>query len=185
MMLTANPLRSLPDFFTDLPDPRRAQGRRHRWATVLALAAGAVLCGRRGYQALAQGAQRLGPKARQRFRCRHYDGQHWVPSESIRREVLLRVDPVHLDRARQAWHATDGQDDESLAIDGKTLRQGRPTHLMGVVGHHTQICYTPKKSVPGRSTAMSKSSKPKPSKGPSPCCTPSTSPRKTSPPRPC
>jgi hypothetical protein len=106
MMLTADQMRSLPDFFTDIPDPRRAQGRRHRLATVLALAAGAVLCGRRGYQAIAQWAQNLGPQARQRFRCRHDDGQHWVPSESILREVLLRVDPVHLDRALQAWPST-------------------------------------------------------------------------------
>ena len=155
MMLTADQMRSLPDFFTDIPDPRRAQGRRHRLATVLALAAGAVLCGMRGYKAIAQWAQSLGPKARQRFRCRHYDGQHWVPSESIVRDVLLRVDPVHLDRALQAWNATYGQDDESLAIDGKTMRnalddQGRQTHIMGVVGHHTKICYTQKKSVPCR-----------------------------------
>jgi hypothetical protein len=42
-----------------------------------------------------------------------------------------------------------------LAIDGKTLRNalddhGRQTHIMGGVGHHTKLCYTPKKSVPCR-----------------------------------
>jgi len=31
-----------PRFFRDLPDPRRAQGRRHRLSTVLGIAAGAV-----------------------------------------------------------------------------------------------------------------------------------------------
>ena len=29
MMLSAQQMRSLPDFFIDIPDPRRAQGRRH------------------------------------------------------------------------------------------------------------------------------------------------------------
>ena len=63
MMLTADPMRSLPEFFNDIPDPRRAQGRRHRLATGLALAAGAVLCGMRGDKAIADGANRLGPTA--------------------------------------------------------------------------------------------------------------------------
>ena len=52
-MLTADQMRVLPDFFADIPDPRRAQGRRHSLPTVLAIAAGAVLCGMRGYKAVA------------------------------------------------------------------------------------------------------------------------------------
>ncbi len=58
MRLTADQMRSLPDFFRDIPDPRRAQGRRHPLPTVLASAAGAILCGRRGYQAMADWANR-------------------------------------------------------------------------------------------------------------------------------
>jgi Domain of unknown function (DUF4338)/DDE_Tnp_1-associated len=156
LMLTADQMRALPDVFTDLPDPRRAQGRRHRLPTVLALAAAAVLCGMRGYKAIADWAHSLGPKARQRFRCRRSkDGRYLVPSESILRNVLIRVDPVQLDGALQKWNAAYGQADETLAIDGKTMcnaldDQGRQTHIMSVVGHHTKICYTPKKSVPCR-----------------------------------
>jgi len=153
MMLTADQMRSLPEFFTDIPDPRRAQGRRHPLPTVLAIAAGAILCGMRGYQAIADWAQSLGPKARQRFRCRYRQGAYLIPSESILRDVLIRVDPVHLDHALQRWNEVHGQRDESLAIDGKTMRnalddQGRQTHIMGVVGHQTKTCYTQKKSVP-------------------------------------
>ena len=62
-MLTAEQMLSLPGFFRDLPDPRRAQGRRHSLASVLALAAGAVLCGMRGYKAIADWTKSLGPKA--------------------------------------------------------------------------------------------------------------------------
>lgn len=53
MMLKAEQMRSLPDFFIQIPDPRPTQGRRHRIPTVLAIAAGAVLCGMRGYKAIA------------------------------------------------------------------------------------------------------------------------------------
>jgi hypothetical protein len=78
-----------------------------------------------------------------------------VPSESIFRDCLIRVDPQALDRALQRWNAAYGQVDESLAIDGKTMRnaldeQGYQTHIMGVVGHQSQTCYTQKKSVPCR-----------------------------------
>ncbi|MBK1725021.1 transposase family protein, partial [Thiocystis violacea] len=51
LMLSAKQMRSLPAFFADVPDPRRSQGRRHPLPAVLAIAAGAVLCGARGYKA--------------------------------------------------------------------------------------------------------------------------------------
>jgi hypothetical protein len=53
-MLTAGQMRALPEFFADLPDPRRAQGQRHPLPVVLAIAAGAILCGMRSYKAIAQ-----------------------------------------------------------------------------------------------------------------------------------
>jgi Domain of unknown function (DUF4338)/DDE_Tnp_1-associated len=154
MMMRAEHMRALPDFFSLIADPRRAQGRRHRLPTVLAIAAGAILCGMRGYKAIADWAQSLGPKALARFGCRRDDNGHYlVPSESIIRDVLVRVDPEALDQALQRWNASFGQRDESLAIDGKTLcnaidAQGRQTHLMSVVGHASKICYTQKKSAP-------------------------------------
>jgi hypothetical protein len=150
IMLRAQQMESLPDFFSDIPDPRRAQGRRHRLSTVLAIAAGATLCGMQGYQAISDWAKSLGQKARQRFGCRYKDKQYIVPSLSIIRDVLIRVDPVHLDQALQRWNQTYGQQDESLAIDGKTMcnaidDQGHQTHIMSVVGHQSKNCYTQKK----------------------------------------
>jgi len=52
LMLTADQMVSLPQCFADIPDPRRAQGRRHPLPVVLSLAAGAILCGMRGYKIL-------------------------------------------------------------------------------------------------------------------------------------
>jgi hypothetical protein len=153
IMLPANQMQSLPSFFAAIPDPRRAQGRRHRLATVLALAAGASLCGMRGYRAIADWAKSLGMKARQRFGCRYVKGRYLVPSESIIRDVLIRVDPRHLDRALQRWNQTYAQEDESVALDGKTMcnaldDQGHQTHILSAVGHQSKNCYTQKKSAP-------------------------------------
>ena len=141
----------LARLFHDIPDPRRAQGRRHRLPAVLAIATGAILCGMRGYKAIADWAQSLSPKARARFRCRRVGRRYVVPSESIIRDVLIRVDPVELDRALQRWNQAYGQHDSTLAIDGKTMcnaldEQGRQTHIMSVVGHQSKPCYTQKKS---------------------------------------
>ena len=143
-------MRSLPDCFKDVTDPRRAEGKRHRLEVVLAIAAAATLCGMRGYKAMADWAHALGPKARARFRCRLRNRQYLVPSESIIRNVLIRVDPGERDQALQDWNAHDGAVDESLAIDGKTMchavdAQGRQTHIMSVVGQHRAQCDTPKK----------------------------------------
>ncbi|MCP4628663.1 MAG: DUF4338 domain-containing protein [bacterium] len=150
IMLSAQQMNSLPDFFKNIPDPRRSQGRRHRLSTVLAIAAGAILCGMRGYLDISDWANGLGQKARQRFGCRYENKRYSVPSLSIIRDVLIRVDPVHLDRALQCWNQAYAQQDESLAIDGKTMcnaidDQGYQTHIMSAIGHQSKTCYTQKK----------------------------------------
>lgn len=150
MLLNAQQMQSLPSFFAEIPDPRRAQGRRHRLATVLAIVAGASLCGMRGYRAFADWAKSLGKNARRRFGCRFDKGRYIVPSEYIIRDVLIRVGPVHVDRSLRRWNETYAQQDESLAIDGKTMcnaidDQGHRTHIMSVVGHQSKTCYTQKK----------------------------------------
>ena len=152
-MLTAAQMRRLPDVFNDIPDPRRAQGRRHRLAVVLAIAAGAIRCGMRGYTASSGWAEDLGAQARERLGGRREQGRYLVPSASIIRDVLVRVDPTLLDRALQQWNAAVGREDQSLAIDGKTLcnaidEHGQQTHSMRALGHETALCDTQKKSGP-------------------------------------
>jgi hypothetical protein len=114
---------------------------------VLAIAAGATLCGMRGYQAISDWAQSLGQKARARFGCRREQGRYAVPSESILRDVLIR--------GLQRWNEHWGEPDQSLALDGKTMcnaldENGQRVHLMSVIGHQSKACYTPKKSAPCR-----------------------------------
>ena len=153
IMLNAQQMRSLPQCFTIIADPRRAQGRRHRLAVVLAIAAGATLCGMRGYKAIANWAAALGQQARERFGCRRENGHYRVPSEFVIRDCLVRIEPGALDRALNAWHQAWGRQHEALAIDGKTMKNavdgaGQQTHIMSVVGHDSKNCYTQKKSVP-------------------------------------
>ena len=150
MKLTAKQMLSLYDFFKTIDDSRRAQGKKHQLATILSLAAAAVLCGMRGYKDISLWVQSLGNNARSRFKCRKRNGRYEVPCRTVIRHVLIRVDPEQLDRALNAWNAQYGSLDESLAIDGKTMcnaidDKGRQTHIMSAIGHESGQCYAQKK----------------------------------------
>ena len=140
MELTHNDMRSLYDHFTGVPDVRRAKGRKHKLANVLALAAGATLSGMRGYKDIWVWASTLSEASRTRFRCRF-------------RNVMIQVGPEALDRALNNWLAEHyGDAHESIAVDGKTMRgavvdnEGQQVHVMSAVGHGSKHCYTQKKS---------------------------------------
>ena len=190
MKLTAEQMRSLQEFFRGIKDPRRGQGRRHRVHVVLGIAAGAILCGMRGYKAISDWAKALSPRMRRRFGCRFQKGKRIVPSESTIRDVLIRVEPIELDKALQQWNEQYGATDESLAIDGKTMcnaidETGRQTHIMSAIGHHSGQCYTQKKSVLSQWKDLTKKNKPMKSKLPFHYSTASTSVKKQSLPMPC
>ena len=103
-MLNAAQMRLLPQCFKSIPDPRRSQGRRHRLSTVLSISAGAILCGMRGYKAISNWADALRPQARERFDCRRENGSYVVPSESVIRDCLVRIEPGMLDAGLNAWN---------------------------------------------------------------------------------
>ena len=150
-MLSAAQMRSLPECFTDIDDPRTRAGRRHSLSSILALASAATLCGARGYKAIGEWVDALGHKALERFAVRRRNGVRSPPCRSTIRNLLIRVDPEQLDRALQRWHHQHGGHDSALAIDGKTLRNaidddGTQAHVMSVVGHRTKATYTQKKS---------------------------------------
>jgi hypothetical protein len=153
IMLNAEQMRMLPQCFTMIPDPRRAHGIRHRLPVVLGIAAGATLCGMRGYKAISDWADALGQCARERFGCRREKGIYVVPSEFVIRDCLVRIEPDALDRALNAWNQAWGKQDDALALDGKTMKNaideaGHQAHIMSVVGHESKICHAQKKSAP-------------------------------------
>ncbi len=150
MNLTADKMKALPNFFRNITDPRRAQARVHRIETVLGIAAAAILCGAKGFSGIYDWAMSLSPRARIRFQCRFKKGQYLVPCASTFREVLVRIDPQELNRALQDWNEQYGVQDESLAIDGKTMRnavdeEGHRVHIMSAIGHSSKQCYSQKK----------------------------------------
>jgi hypothetical protein len=155
IMLNAEQMRQLPQCFKIITDPRRSQGRRHPLSVVLGIAAGATLCGMRGYKATSDWADALGQKARERFGCRRENGHYVVPSEFVIRDCLIRIEPGALDQALNAWNQAWGARDEALAMDGKTMKNaldeaGDQTHIMSVVGHESKRCYAQKKWGPYR-----------------------------------
>jgi len=153
IMLSAEQMRQLPQCFKTITDPRRSQGRRHPLSVVLGIAAGATLCGMRGYKAISDWADALGQKSRERFGCRRENGSYVVPSEFVIRDCLIRIEPGALDRALNVWNQAWGAQDEALAMDGKTMKNaldeaGHQTHIMSVIGHESKRCYAQKKWVP-------------------------------------
>ena len=149
-MLNAEQMRLLPQCFKMIADPRRSQGRRHPLSVVLAIAAGATLCGMRGYKAIAEWANALGQQARERFGCRRENGRYVVPSEFVIRDCMVRIEPGALDGALNVWNQAWGSQDEALALDGKTMKNaqdqdGNQTHIMSVIGHVSKRCYAQKK----------------------------------------
>jgi hypothetical protein len=151
IMLTADQMCSLPSYFADISDHRRARGRRHPMRAVLAIATAATLAGARGYRQIAEFAADLSQTIRRRLGCRFDKGKYLVPSTTVIWDCLVSVNPVELDRSLQRWNRDHGKEDSCLAIDGKTMKnavddEGHQTHILGVVGHQSGMCHTQKKS---------------------------------------
>lgn len=126
-----------------LPDPRAARGKRHALASVLLIAAGAVMTGARSYVAIWQWATDLSGPDRAELGL---DGP--VPSESTIRRVLQSGDGDLFDAVLAAWAAARRPDEQApagprgIAVDGKTCRgaktpEAAPVHLLGAVEHHS------------------------------------------------
>jgi hypothetical protein len=140
-MLEVEHLFALPQVFANVTDPRRAAGRRHPLSAVLAIAAGAYLCGARDCKAASRWARQLPQSTRQGLRCRCVRNDYLVPSEPIIRDVLARVDRNELSLALQSWNIRFAVDDASLSLHAHSVcfedKLSGPTC---VGGHHASIC---------------------------------------------
>ncbi|MDG3005723.1 ISAs1 family transposase [Paludisphaera mucosa] len=135
------PLR-LHDFLAEVPDPRERSGRRHPLAAILAHACCAILCGCRGYAAIAQWGrdQPIGLMHRLGYLRR-------PPSYGAVREVFLRLDADAFEAAVARWvdHVLPDVDPDGLravAIDGKASRGSRrgaapAVHLLAALDQAT------------------------------------------------
>lgn len=108
---------SLLESLQRVPDPRGAKGRRHSLQAMLATVVCAVLCGARGYEAIAQWIH-LQPK------------ELWYllgyfrtpPTGGAFRYLLSKLDPAALEQVLRDWIGGETESaPDGLALDGKTL----------------------------------------------------------------
>jgi hypothetical protein len=145
MKFTKKQIENLIDTLRALPDPRHKRGVRHRNISILAIAICAVLCGSRGYTAIAEWAKRCPQKILKRLWCRFnkktqcYD----PPSEPTIRRLLQSSDVEAVDQSAGVWLASlfTGR---AIGFDGKALKgarneDGSQVHLLSAFVHQEGI----------------------------------------------
>lgn len=133
---------SLLEYLAQIPDPRGRQGRRFSLSAMLATVVCGVLCGARGYEAIAAWVHAQEPRV-----------WYWLgyfrrpPCANAFRNLLMSVDPVSLEQAVSQWIMQAlpvGEADslEAVAMDGKSLcgaldAHGRTLHLLSLFDQRT------------------------------------------------
>ena len=124
-----------------VPDPRGAHGRRHSFPAMLATIVCAVLCGARGYEAIAQWIHAQVPEVW--YLLGYY---RRPPTGGAYRYLMSKIDSELLEQALREWIAEhteiDTEELDSLALDGKTLcstlaEHGRSIQLLSLFDNHT------------------------------------------------
>src|SRR5690242_117301 len=140
---------TLMDAVVDIPDPRHARGKRHRWAVLLTLISAALLSGQRNGRAIGQWVDEHTVELMTRLPL----PQRPLPSTSTLRRALQAIDvgalearlarfAAELDPPRLAPETAPWQ---GQAVDGKAVRganrHGAQVHLVSLVQHSTgRVC---------------------------------------------
>ena len=127
---------SLVDVLKQVSDPRGLRGRRFPSYSLLSICILATLSGANSLRAIAEWAQGL---SRSKLSLLGIMRKK-PPSEAAIRKFLARVDPVEVDTLVGAWLMEPSQNNEAIAIDGKTLRgtkgsELKQCHLLSAVLH--------------------------------------------------
>ncbi len=173
MTLTAAQMRSLPDYFKQVEDPRRRQGLRHNLPSVLSLATAATLAGMRGYKEISEWVEDQSQAVLAYFRPRFDQGRYIPPSRTI-----IRCWSDQFDAALRQWNEDHGGPDSAARRQDHARRRRcrwRATHV-----NDSRKSYAKKKSESTRRNAPTKSAQSSPC---STCCP--TSAAAPSPPMPC
>lgn len=140
-LLADQPLLSLYEVFTTIPDPRSKHGLRYELAFLLTCLVAALLCNGHSTLAVGQWCRDQSLLLKRLFRSRRF----LCPSDSLYRKLLPRLSAQHIEWALADWIRVTlvAQVDDPIALDGKTVRGGRSDdqpapHLLSFRTHHSQ-----------------------------------------------
>lgn len=129
-----------------LPECRKSQGIRHRFATIITISIAAMLAGARGYAAIAEWGGRLHQHQLKRLRARYNKkAQRFeAPSEPTIRRVLQAADAQAIDHSLGEWMLSVTGENDPIAVDGKTLRgarreDGSRVHLLSAISQNIGV----------------------------------------------
>ncbi len=123
---------SLYSVLCKLPDPRRAQGRRHPLSVVLTLTILALCCGQVSYQAIEEWVVNYQSDLVEKVT---FLSGHFIDASTFHR-VFNRLDKEAVERTLGHWlqQILPLYSDEPIALDGKTL-SGVDCHLLSAFAH--------------------------------------------------
>ena len=135
--------RPLLAVLAEIPECRKARGKRHPLPAILALLCVATLCGYRSYSAAAQWARLYPAELVQALGFTHWP----PPCAATLCNVLQRVDRTALEAKLGAWAEAalaslppPPGEEEAIAVDGKSLRGSQRQgalqgHLLSALSH--------------------------------------------------
>lgn len=112
--------KSIQEHFGGMPDPRRAQGRRHRLSDMIVIAVTAVICAADSWSDVHDFG-----KAKHKWFKTFLDLPHGIPSQDTFERVFSRLDPDAFEACFIEWTKAlaAGSGGQLVAIDGKRIRR--------------------------------------------------------------
>lgn len=137
--LKTGQLKSLRHAFAQVPDPRRAQSRRHPFTAMLTLVALGLLMGGRDMRNIWRKVAKLDQKQRAAIGLRVCDkasGRLKMPGYDALNDLFNAIDPHAYAKALTAWlQENNGLLPRSLAIDGKHIGDGKCGMIITLCRH--------------------------------------------------
>jgi predicted transposase YbfD/YdcC len=135
--------RPLIDILSEIPDFRKAKGKRHPLSAILALACVATMCGYKGYRAFSEWGRNYGKEFMEALGFTHVKGPCAATFSNIFRGINVEL----LEKKVGGWAENllcvlKGRD--NISLDGKTakgsLKQGSSvSHFLSAVGHEVGL----------------------------------------------
>jgi predicted transposase YbfD/YdcC len=115
-------LQFFQQMLAELPDPRRAQGRRYPLISVIVIALMAMVCGSDDAESM-----ELWGEANKAWLSNFLDLPHGVPSQDVFLAVFAALNPESLSKVTRSWAALLiallPKNGKHIAVDGKTSRR--------------------------------------------------------------